>query len=195
MQNKRVIDSLKMDGLNLNKNMSTVTTGVKENIMAKALTIEEKKEQALTRNANERPTRERVRNVFNGTQAKLTVNNEIPGYKLHIFNDEPGRIQTAIDGGWEFVSPEEVGGVKDSVTSGNTDLGDKVRYLVGASEKGDGLYAYLLKIKQEWWEEDQKELNKRNDRVDDAIRGGVNVKEGTSSEGFYTPRGGINYKT
>jgi hypothetical protein len=163
--------------------------------MAKALTIEEKKEQVLTRNANERPTRERVRNVFNGTQAKLTVNNEIPGYKLHIFNDEPGRIQTAIDGGWEFVNPEEVGGVKDSVTSGNTDLGEKVRYLVGASEKGDGLYAYLLKIKQEWWEEDQKELHKRNDRVDEAIRGGVNVKEGTSSDGFYTPKGGITYKT
>ncbi len=152
--------------------------------MAKALTIEEKKEQALTRTAAERPSRERVRNVFNGTQAKLTVNHQIPGYVLHIFNDEPGRIQTAIDGGWEFVSPDEVGGVKDSVTSGNTDLGEKVRYLVGTSEKGDGLYAYLLKIKQEWWEEDQRELQKRNDRVDDAIRGGVNVKDGTSSDGL-----------
>ena len=118
--------------------------------MAKALTIEEKKEQALTRTTTERPTRERIRNVFNGTQAKLTVNHQIPGYVLHIFNDEPGRIQTAIDGGWEFVAPDEVGGVKDSVTSGNTDLGEKVRYLVGTSEKGDGLYGYLLKMKQEW---------------------------------------------
>ena len=163
--------------------------------MAQAKTIEQKREEALTRNANERTSRERVRNVFNGTQAKLTVNNQIPGYHMHIFNDEPGRIQTAIDGGWEFVTPDEVGGVKDSVTSGNTDIGDKVRFLVGTSEKGDGLYAYLLKIKQEWWEEDQAEIQKRNDRVDDAIRGGVNVKEGTSSEGFYTPRGGINYKT
>jgi len=163
--------------------------------MAKALTIEEKKEQALTRNANERPTRERVRNVFNGTQAKLTVNHQIPGYHMHIFNDEPGRIQTAIDGGWEFVTPDEVGGVKDSVTSGNTDLGDKVRFLVGTSEKGDGLYAYLMKIKEEWWQEDQDEIQKRNDRVDDAIRGGVNVASGTSAEGFYTPKGGISYKT
>ena len=163
--------------------------------MAKALTIEERKEQALTRNANERPTRERVRNVFNGTQAKLTVNHQIPGYHMHIFNDEPGRIQTAIDGGWEFVTPDEVGGVKDSVTSGNTDLGDKVRFLVGTSEKGDGLYAYLMKIKEEWWEEDQAEIQKRNDRVDDAIRGGVNVASGTSAEGFYTPKGGISYKT
>jgi hypothetical protein len=163
--------------------------------MAKALTIEEKKEQALTRTTTERPTRERQRNLFNGTQAKLTVNHLIPGYHLHIFNDEPGRVQTALDGGWEFVSPDEVGGIKDSVTSGNTDLGDKVRYLVGTSEKGDGLYAYLLKIKQEWFDEDQAELQKRNDRVDDAIRGGVNVKDGTSSDGFYTPREGIKYNT
>lgn len=163
--------------------------------MAQAKTIEQKREEALTRTANERPTRERVRNVFNATQAKLTVNKQIPGYHLHIFNDEPGRIQTAIDGGWEFVTPDEVGGVKDSVTSGNTDLGDKVRFLVGTSEKGDGLYAYLLKIKQEWYDEDQAEIQKRNDRVDDAIRGGVNVASGTSAEGFYTPKGGINYKT
>ena len=163
--------------------------------MAQAKTIEQKREEALTRTANERPTRERVRNVFNGTQAKLTVNHQIPGYHMHIFNDEPGRIQTAIDGGWEFVTPDEVGGVKDSVTSGNTDLGDKVRFLVGTSEKGDGLYAYLMKIKEEWWEEDQAEIQKRNDRVDDAIRGGVNVASGTSAEGFYTPKGGISYKT
>ena len=163
--------------------------------MAQAKTIEQKREEALTRNANERTSRERVRNVFNGTQAKLTVNNQIPGYHMHIFNDEPGRVQTAIDGGWEFVTPDEVGGVKDSVTSGNTDLGDKVRFLVGTSEKGDGLYAYLMKIKEEWWQEDQAEIQKRNDRVDDAIRGGVNVKDGTSSEGFYTPKGGISYKT
>ena len=77
----------------------------------------------------------------------------------------------------------------------NTDLGDKVRYLVGVAEKGDGLYAYLMKIRNEWWEEDQEEMQKRNDLVDDAIRGGTNVKAGTSSDGFYTPREGIKYKT
>lgn len=163
--------------------------------MARALTIEEKRERALARTEVERPKAERKRNVFNGTQAKLTVNAEIPGYHLHIFNDEPGRIQTALDGGWEFVKPEEVGGVGERVTSVNTDLGDKVRYLVGVAEKGDGLYAYLMKIRNEWWEEDQEEMQKRNDLVDDAIRGGTNVKAGTSSDGFYTPREGIKYKT
>jgi hypothetical protein len=163
--------------------------------MAKALTIEEKKERALNRTTNDRDTSERIRSPFNGTKAKLTVNKQIPGYHLHIFNDEPGRIQTALSGGWEFVNPEEVGGVGERVTSVNTDLGDKVRYLVGADEKGDGAYAYLLKIKEEWWEEDQAALQERNDLVDDAIRSGTNAKPGTSSEGFYTPREGIKYQT
>jgi hypothetical protein len=163
--------------------------------MARALTIDEKKERALTRVSGERTTSERQRNVFNGTKAKLTVGRQIPGYHLHIFNDEPGRIQTALTGGWEFVTPDEVGGVGERVTSVNTDLGDKVRFLVGADEKGDGFYAYLLKIKQEWFEEDQSAMQERNDLVDDAIRGGVNVKDGTSSEGFYTPREGIKYQT
>lgn len=163
--------------------------------MAKALTIEEKKERALTRNAEERPTGERKRNVFNGTSSKLTVNRQIPGYHLHIFNDEPGRIQTALDGGWEFVTPDEVGGVGERVTSVNTDLGDKVRYLVGANEKGDGFYAYLMKIKEEWWEEDQEALQARNDLVDDAIRSGTNTKPGSTNDGFYTPREGIKYNT
>ena len=163
--------------------------------MAKALTLEEKKERALSRTAETRPTGERVRNPFNGTKAKLTVNKQIPGYKLYIFNDEAGRIQTALEGGWQFVHPDEVGGVGERVTSVNTDLGDKVRFLVGADEKGDGFYAYLLKIKQEWFEEDQSAMQERNDLVDDAIRGGVNVKDGTSTEGFYTPREGIKYQT
>jgi hypothetical protein len=163
--------------------------------MAQAKTIEQKREDALARTVEARPKSERIRSVFNGTQAKLTVNHQIPGYKLYIFNDEAGRIQTAIDGGWEFVSPDEVGGVKDRVVSGNTDLGDKVRYLVGSSEKGDGLYGYLMKIKEEWWLEDQQAIQTRNDRVDDAIRGGVNTKEGTTSDGFYTPREGIKYNT
>jgi hypothetical protein len=161
--------------------------------MAKALTIEEKKERALTRTAESRSTAERKRGTFNGTQAKLTVNRQIPGYHLHIMNDEPGRIQNAIDGGWEFVTPDEVGGVQERVVSGNTDLGEKVRYLVGTSEKGDGLYAYLMKIREDWWLEDQEEMQKRNDLVDDAIRSGTNVKSGTSSEGFYDA--GTSYKT
>lgn len=163
-----------------------------------ALTIEEKKEKALdklVRSNTERNTGERKRNVFNGTEGKLTIQHKIEGFHLHIFNDSPGRVQQAIDGGYTFVEPAEIGGVKDNVVSRNTDLGDKVRFLVGRDDTGNALYAYLMKIKQEWYEEDQNILQDKNNLVDDAIRNGASPKDGRSQEGFYAPKGGITYKS
>ena len=136
----------------------------------------------------ERP-RERKRGVFNGTQGKLQVGKQIEGYHLHIFNDTPGRIQAATENGYEFVHPNEVDGVTENVTSRNLDLGDKVRFLVGAGEKGDPMYAYLMKIKEEFWLEDQAQLQERNDKTDAAIRGGKTP--GVDSTGFYNA--GIKY--
>lgn len=134
----------------------------------------------------------RVRNAFNGTQGKLTVRTQIPGYHLHIFNDTPGRIQQAIDAGYEFVREEEVGGSTSNVVSRNTDIGEKYRFLVGTGEGGEPMYAYLMKIRQEYYEEDQKELQRRNDKTDAAIRAGKLTKDGMSTEGFYDA--GIKYK-
>lgn len=168
--------------------------------MPAALTLQEKKERALaaqqekatmsennnTAESGGRTTRVR-KSAFNGTRQKLSVGHGIPGYHLHIFNDSvDGRLQQALDSGYEFVSPEEVGGVSSNVVDGNTDLGAKVRYLVGSNESGP-VYAYLMKIKQEWYEEDQREQQMRNDMTDSAIRRG-NVS-GVDSTGFYN--GGI----
>lgn len=162
--------------------------------MPKALTLEEKREKSMAaqeekQEASQGERRRERRSAFNGTRGKLSVNQQIPGYHMHIFNDTvDGRIQQALETGYEFVSPEEVGGVTTNVTDRNTDIGDKVRFLVGSSE-GKPLYAYLMKIKQEWWEEDQRELQVRNDRTDAAIRGGKLA--GIDSTGFYDA--GIKY--
>lgn len=164
--------------------------------MAQALTLEEKKERALgnmVRDVNDRPGT-RKRNVFNGTEGKLTIQHKIEGFHLHIFNDVPGRIQQALDGGYVFVTPDEIGSVKENVVSRNTDLGDKVRFLVGRDETGDALYAYLMKIKQEWYEEDQMAMQEKNNLVDDAIRNGGSPKDGKAFEGSYIPKEGIKYK-
>ena len=162
--------------------------------MAKALTLDEKRERSMERaearvEAKEGERTRTRRNAFNGTTQKLTVEREIPGYKLYIFNDTPGRIQQAQSSGWEFVHPEEVGGATTNVVSRNTDIGDKVRYLVGTTDGGEPLFAYLMKIKTEWWEEDQRELQVRNDKTDAAIRGGKLA--GIDSTGFYDA--GIKY--
>jgi len=165
--------------------------------MPKALSMEEKVIKATAkaegkqvRTSVDRGERPR-RGVFNGTSGKLVVNGEIPGYHMHIFNDVAGRIEEALSAGYEFVSPDEIGGIATNVVSRNTDLGDRVRFLVGTAEGGGGLYAYLMKIHQDWYDEDQEELQRANDRVDSAIRSGQNTKAGTSADGFYVPRDGI----
>jgi hypothetical protein len=164
-------------------------------IIPAALTYQEKVERARARQAEkEMPapaedgaTRKR-RNVFNGTEAKVGVREQIPGYHLHVFTDVGGRIQEAMDSGYEFVTPAEVGGVSENVVSRNGDLGERIRYLVNPRAQGSEQFGYLMKIRQEWFEEDQAELQAKNTRIDTAIRQG---KVTGDSPGFYVPTNGI----
>lgn len=133
----------------------------------------------------------RRRGGFAGTSQKLSVTKSIPGYHLHIFNDDGARIEEAMSIGWSFVAPDEVGKTASHVTSRNTDLGDKVRFLVGKTESGGPLYAYLMKIKEEWWLEDQAALQSKNDLIDEAILSGKNPKNGQLGDNFYVGREGI----
>ena len=163
--------------------------------MPKALTMDEKIAKVEAKQEQVRSTtgrsRRDSRTSFNGTEAKLRIGNQIDGYHLHILNDTPGRIDQALSAGYEFVSPDEVGGVANNVVSRNTDLGDKVRFLVGTGTNNEPMYAYLMKIELDLYEEDQQALQAKNDRVDTAIRGGKSLAEGQSSEGTYIPREGI----
>ena len=104
---------------------------------------------------------------------------EIPGYHLHWFNGTPERLQRAQDGGYEFVDSKELklnnvslGGT--STTSGNTDMGSRVSVVSGTDIGRDGqpMRLILMKIKQEWYEEDQKLVEARNEQVTASLRGG-----------------------
>jgi hypothetical protein len=105
---------------------------------------------------------------------------DIPGFHLHWFLGTPERLQRALDGGYEFVDEREIkinnvslGGV--STTSGNTDMGSRVSVVSGTEIGRDGqpTRLILMKIKQEWYEEDQKLVDKRNEQVAAALRGGL----------------------
>lgn len=132
------------------------------------------------------------RNVFNGTQTKLSVREQIPGYHLHVFTDSAQRIQEALDNGYEFVRVFEVGGVDSNVVSNNGDLGDRVRYLVNPRAEGSEQFGYLMKIRQEWFDEDQRSLQEKNNQIDTAIRRG---KITGDNPNFYVPKGGISVNT
>ena len=107
-------------------------------------------------------------------QAKLATPS-IPGFHLHWLNDVPGRINQAIAGGYEFVAPEETF-VNDrnpgspSVVSGSSDLGSRVSVVVGSDDKGNEIRAYLMKIRNEWYEQDQQASQGRVDQIDNAMR-------------------------
>jgi hypothetical protein len=105
---------------------------------------------------------------------------DLPGYHLHWFLSTPERLQRAIDGGYEFAEEREVkinnvslGG--DSAISGSTDMGSRVSVVSGQEVGKDGqpTRLVLMKIKQEWWDEDQSAVEARNTKVRDALLGGM----------------------
>lgn len=121
---------------------------------------------------------ERKRIPMSTPVSKLAVP-DIPGQHLHWAEGTPARIQRMLDAGYEFVEdhevkPNSVGLGQDSAASGNTDMGSRVSVVAGKAVDGEGqaVRLILMKIKQEWWEADQKIVEQRNDKVADAIKGG-----------------------
>lgn len=109
-------------------------------------------------------------------QAKLATPS-IPGFHLHWLNDIPGRINQAIAAGYEFVEPDETfvnprNPGSDSAASGSSDMGSRISVVVGSDDKGNEIRAYLMKIREEWYKEDQRAAQSRVDAIDDAMRQG-----------------------
>ena len=105
---------------------------------------------------------------------------DLPGFHLHWFISSPERLQRALDGGYEYVDEREMkinnvslGG--DSAVSGNTDMGSRVSIVSGQEIGKDGqpTRLILMKIRKEWWDEDQKLVEARNDKVRDSLLGGM----------------------
>lgn len=120
---------------------------------------------------------------------RLAVKFDIPGYHLCWQNDDGG-VENAQDSGYEFVTRGETE-AEDGVEPSNIDMADKIKQKVGTTDSGQPLYAYLMKIKQEWFEEDQNELAEHNRRIQDAIAGG-NINGEVGQDGRYNA--GISIK-
>lgn len=156
-----------------------MTRGVKSSDVAEqAKEVEDK----IVRTAADRPQR-KERIPFGVPRSKLTVNVEVQGKHLHWINDSAGRVFEAQQGGYEFVTPQEIG---------SSDKETQVRRLVGRNEDGSALYAYLMKIDQEWYEEDQAFIQSQLDSLDDAMRQGR--FEEKPGDRRYVPSGGISIK-
>jgi hypothetical protein len=108
----------------------------------------------------------RKRIPLSTAQRKMEVP-AIDGYYLYWFKE--ANVTRAMEAGYEFVDRTEVtlvnaGLATDHSVSGNTDLGTRVS-MVGSAEGGiDGgsERAYLMKLRQEWRNEDRAAIDARN---------------------------------
>lgn len=130
---------------------------------------------------------QRKRVPIGGRRTKLQLSqNELDAlkdYKLRWINDSQGRIPAAEAGGYEFVSPEEASSLGEgAIHAGNSDLGARVSKVVDRH----GTRAYLMKIRKDWYDEDQAEKEKQNALVDQQLR--PVSQGGQTIEGGYTPR-------
>lgn len=90
-----------------------------------------------------------------------------------VINDIPGRIESALAGGYEFVEAKDAPGWGNAIEDGNTDLGTKVSRVVGTNSDGTAMRGYLMRIPKEWYDADQAEKMQKVDAVDDAIKHGT----------------------
>lgn len=93
---------------------------------------------------------------------------EISGWHLHWFLDR--NVARALRGGYEYVDQDEMPANQFSIAgdkslSGSADLGSRVTMIGGTAEGGDVEHLVLMKIKEEFWREDQQQIEQRNAAV------------------------------
>jgi len=90
-----------------------------------------------------------------GTRNVLTVAGKDPSYVYRIINDSGDRVQEFLDAGYELVPSNSVR-VGDKRVGKATSEGTVSQVSVGQGMKG-----YVVRIKKEWYEEDQAAKQQR----------------------------------
>jgi hypothetical protein len=121
---------------------------------------------------------ERTRIPMSVPRQKLSVP-DIPGWHLHWMLGTPERLAQAKQAGYVFVDSEEVEVTNTSIADGSevhgsTDLGSRVTLVAGGDMESNGqpVRLVLMKLRQEWWEADQRKLEEKSDQLAQQLRSG-----------------------
>lgn len=158
-------------------------------------TINSKQRDDLTEMQKSNPSVENLKPLGDRQRIAMTTplrkleTNELPGFHMQWLRGTRERIQQALNAGFEFVSPDEVGLNNldlggDAAHGGNTDMGSRVSTGEGGGELGlDGqpIRLYLMKQRKEYHDEDKAILQRRNDSVVDSLMS--QYKTGAVGEG------------
>jgi hypothetical protein len=113
------------------------------------------------------------RTPINGTRNRLNVRGQEEGYVYRIVNDIDDRVQTLQEMGYEIVTDKNVT-VGDKRIANPTQEGSPVKVSVG-----QGVQAYVMRQKKEFFDEDQQAKNARNDELE------ATMKREAKDAGFY----------
>ena len=108
--------------------------------------------------------RGRPQRVPVGTRNVLTVNGKDPNYEYRIINDSGDRVQEFLDAGYELVQADSVR-VGDKRVNAASSEGSLAQISVGQGQK-----AFVVRIKKEWYEEDQRTKQQRVNDLEAATK-------------------------
>lgn len=103
----------------------------------------------MSRTANSASAPQRVKRTPVNGRNVLTVSGKDPDYVYRIVNDSSDRIQAFLDAGYELVDANSVR-VGDKRVNSASPEGSKAQVNVGGGQK-----AMVMRIKKEWYDEDQ----------------------------------------
>jgi len=118
----------------------------------------------MTKEAIAKAPAGRVTRTPIGTRNILTVKGKDPNYEYRIVNDVEDRITQFQEAGYEVVQSESVD-VGDKRAASGTSIGSAKTLSVGQGTK-----AYLMRIKKEWFDEDQKEKQTKVSEIERATQ-------------------------
>lgn len=118
---------------------------------------------------------------------KLTAQQR-DGYVRRWVVDRPGRLSQAEDGGYTFVTDPLPGASDVTQRDG---IGSRISRVVGTHEDRNPMTAYLMEIKKEWYDEDQKLKGKSVDTTEAALKTGSDQHGSPGEDGRYIPKEGI----
>jgi hypothetical protein len=136
--------------------------------------------QRMLRVQRERDRRGRVERKPLGSRDVLTYRHQEPGYAYRYFNHNPAddgeRIKRALDAGWSFVEDKDFHGA-DGDANRATPVGSCNSVAVG-----DGMTAYLMRIDESIYKEDQKKKQERISEGERALLDGARAQQSVQGD-------------
>ena len=111
----------------------------------------------------------RIRTPITGERSLLTVEGKQPGFHYRWIRDtdESGsEVLRYLSAGYEFATRSEGLIIGDNAVYNSRAVGSMIRRSAGR----DGDFLYLMKIPQEWYEEDQRAKAVKVDKTEEAIQ-------------------------